>query len=45
MLLTLFLVVLILLALLALNIALWRSILAPDWWPGVPVEQPASSER
>jgi hypothetical protein len=37
--------VLVLLALLALVVALWRNILAPDWWPGAGGGAPAASER
>jgi hypothetical protein len=37
--------VLILLGLLALNLALWRSLLAPDWWPSLTPDRPAASER
>jgi hypothetical protein len=37
--------VLILLALLALNIAIWRTFVSFDWWPAPAATQPASSER
>jgi hypothetical protein len=36
---------LVLLALLALNVALWRSLVASDWWPTLFSSRPASSER